>query len=119
MTDDERDDQRLTRLLSAVRAERDPALWTRVRAEIEAREARRAPAWLAWLMRPAAIGASLAVLAVAGVTAVALVVTTPRSWTTTADNLPDALVAEREAQATGSGAATPVTGVGIDSGSVR
>ena len=50
---DEGDDEiQLTRLLQAVRADADPALWTRVRARIEAR--RRLPALLALAMRPAA-----------------------------------------------------------------
>lgn len=70
---DERDpkDERLASLMRAVRAEIDPALWTRVRARLEADEDRRGV--IGWLMRPAALAASVAALALASVLSVALV----------------------------------------------
>src|SRR5436309_6565495 len=101
--DPDDDDPRLTRLLQAVRADADPALWTRVRARIESR--RRLPALLAWAMRPAALAAAVALLVVAaGVTLMlgepATTLTTV-SLTTTEEyaTLGDALVAERDAEA--------------------
>jgi hypothetical protein len=57
------EDDRLARLLRATRADADPFLWTRVRARIEGRE--RVPRPLEWLVRPAALGVSAAVLVVA------------------------------------------------------
>ena len=90
---EEREDERLSRLLATVRADAEPALWTRVRARIEATE--RVPRWEAWLMRPAALGASLALLVVAVAAAVVLMSETPRAAGTAAsEDLGDALVAE-------------------------
>jgi len=117
------DDPRLTRLLAAVRADADPALWTRVRARLESR--RRLPALLAWAMRPAALAASVALLVVAaGVTlmlgaptpmlpstSVAASLTTPEEEAT----LGDALVAERDAEA----APPAVTAAPAGNGAVR
>jgi hypothetical protein len=58
------DDERLARWIGAVRADADPALWTRVRARIEAGDERLLlPPWLQWLMRPAALGTAAAALA--------------------------------------------------------
>ena len=91
--DEEREDERLTRLLAAVHADAEPALWTRVRARIEAGE--RVPRWESWLMRPAALGASLAVLAISMAAAFVLLSNTPRvAGTSTSEDLGDALVAE-------------------------
>ena len=61
----DRDDERLSGWIRAVRADADPALWTRVRARIEAGDGRdeRLPAWLQWLARPAALGVATAALA--------------------------------------------------------
>ena len=61
MTKRRDDDERLARWIGAVRAEADPALWTRVRARLAAdEEPDLLPAWLRWLMRPAALGAAAA-----------------------------------------------------------
>jgi hypothetical protein len=119
MKDLEREDERLARLLAAVGADADPALWTRVRAHIEAGEARRAPRLVGWMLRPAALGASFAMLGVALVAAAALVATAPRVATVTgADNLADALVAELETQP-GTGGPASDGGARTDTGVVR
>jgi len=112
--DDE--DPGLTRMLRAVRAEADPALWTRVRARIEAR--RRVPAPLAWAMRPTALAASLALL-VASAT-LAFVLSTGSAVGTEEDyaTLTEALVAERDAEATPVEVEpAPAGGAASDSGS--
>lgn len=56
-------DDELARLLAASQAEAEPALLTRVRARLAARE--RESGVLAWLGRPMALAASLAILLVA------------------------------------------------------
>jgi hypothetical protein len=121
MNDDDRD-ERLSRMLRAVRADADPVLWTRVRARIEERERVAPRGWLAWVMRPAALGGSLAVLALALVATFTLVSTAP--WSTTgsaAETLEDALVGEIETHAGDvrptTGAPAPVTTT--DSGASR
>jgi hypothetical protein len=118
MSHDERDaDERLSRLLASVRAEADPALWTRVRARIAAGERARVPAWLGWSMRPAALGASFALLAAAVTVSLTMVATTPAGSISTlasADDLGDALVVELDA-----GATVAAPAVAGDSGSVQ
>jgi hypothetical protein len=103
-------------------------VWTRARARIEARERRGAGGWLAGWMRPAALGASLAVFVVAAATSLALLATAPSTLPVgDADNLTDALVADvsTAAAAGGTGAAetqTPAptgTGTTSDSGGTR
>ena len=95
MSENDRHDDELSRLLASVGADADPVLWTRARARIEARERRGAGGWLVWWMRPAALGASLAVFAVAAATSLALLATTPSTLPVgDADNLTDALVAD-------------------------
>ena len=65
------EDRRLAALLSATHAPANPAVWRRVRAELEATGARTSPARargfdavLAWLTRPAALAAATAALVV-------------------------------------------------------
>jgi hypothetical protein len=124
------DDPRLTRLLQAVRADADPALWTRVRARIESR--RHLPALLAWAMRPAALAASVALLVVAAGVTLMLGAPTPTlpstslaaSLTTTDEEatLGDALVAERDAEAITPAVTAPAAGSasrGAASGAAR
>lgn len=98
MMDHDRDheDPGLTRMLRAVRAEADPALWTRVRARIEARP--RVPVLLAWAMRPAALAASFGLLVASA--SLALMLSSTPSVGTSEDyaSLGDALVSEREAE---------------------
>jgi len=113
MSDDGRHDERLARLLASVRADADPALWTRVRARIEARE--RQPRWQAWLMRPVALGAAFSMFAIAMTASLALVATAPRTITAgTTDDLTDALVAELSETASSTSAVAPG-----DSGATR
>lgn len=112
MSGHDRQDERLARLLASVRADADPALWTRVRARIETGE--RAPRWQAWLMRPAALGAAFSMLVLAMVASLALVATAPRTLTASADDLTDALVAELNETTASNPALVPG-----DSGGVR
>jgi hypothetical protein len=106
MSENDRHDDELSRLLASVGADADPALWTRARARIEARERRAAGGWLVWWMRPAALGASLAVFAVAAITSLALLATAPSTLPVgDADNLTDALVADVSATTGEAGAA--------------
>ena len=119
MIGDEDRDQRIAKLLRAVHAEAEPALWTRVRARIEARER---TGWIGWLMRPAALRSSLALLAAVVVASAVLLITAPRTTTSasTADSLEDALVAEVETPAVTTGPAhATAPRVNPDSGSSR
>lgn len=68
---DSEEDRRLAALLSATRAPANPAVWRRVRAELEAAGVRSRPerargfdAVLAWFTRPAALAAATAALVV-------------------------------------------------------
>ena len=120
MMDHDRDDEdpALTRMLRAVRAEADPALWTRVRARIEAR--RRVPALLAWAMRPAALAASLGLLV--STAGLAIVLSNGASGDAGDDvtSLADALVAERDAQTPAPASPSqPAGGAVRDTGSGR
>jgi hypothetical protein len=118
MHDQDDQDLRLARLLQAVRAEADPALWTRVRARIESRP--RVPALLAWAMRPAALAASLALLVVSAALALLLAADASVSTATQYATLADALLAERDAEASAPAAAPPPAGPAArDSGSGR
>lgn len=99
LRDDE--DPGLTRLLRAVRADADPALWTRVRARAAAR--RPAPALLAWAMRPAALAASVALLIASAALAV---IVAPREAAVSGEGyatLADALLDERDHELAGAG----------------
>jgi hypothetical protein len=119
MNADDRDDTRLERLLRAVRAEAEPALWTRVRARIEARE--RTPAWLRWSMRPAALAVSMALfLATAGLT-MALVRPVEMSAATNAATLTEALIgADDDAVSFGEAVTSATTGGAVrDTGGHR
>ncbi len=99
------EDIRLTRLLRAVRAEADPALWTRARARIESRP--RVPALLAWAMRPAALAASLALLLAAAALALLLASGGTLSGGEEYATLGEALLAERDAEAATTTPAVP------------
>ena len=112
--DDE--DPGLTRMLRAVRAEADPALWTRVRARIEAR--RRLPAPLAWAMRPTALAASVGLLVASATLALVLSTGSPGAADEDYATLADALIAERDAEAASVEVApAPAGGAASDSGS--
>ena len=118
MHDEDDEDIRLTRWLRAVSADADPALWTRVRARIGSRA--RLPWLLTWAMRPAALAASLALFLACA--ALALMLGSDPSVSSGEEyaTLGEALVAERDAQATTVPAvAQPGAGAADDSGSGR
>ncbi len=118
MRHDEGDeDPGLARLLRAVQADPDPALWTRVRARIAARP--RVPALLDWAMRPVALASSLALLLATAALALALMSTTRVSTGEEYATLGDALLAERDAEAAAPSAPGPPAGAVRDSGSGR
>jgi len=60
---EDRRDEALSKLLRASRAGHDPVLWTRVRARLEADQ--EVHGVVAWFIRPRALAASLAALALA------------------------------------------------------
>ena len=70
-------DRTLSRMLAAVGADAEPALLTRARARIAARAAR--PALLRWAMRPAALGASMAIFVASAGLSFALVASAPEA----------------------------------------
>ena len=86
-------DRELSRMLQAVGADAEPALLTRARARIEARA--RQPLLLRWAMRPAALGASLAVFVASAGLSFALI--SSASWTATGESatLMESLLEER------------------------
>ena len=117
--DDHELDERLSRMLAATRAEADPAVWTRVRARIEARAALAGP--LGWVMRPAALGASLALLVVAAGVSLAIVGSETAAIPRGSRSLVEGLLAERGAEENGGlvTAETAVDGAVIDSGAAQ
>ena len=108
------EDDRLDALLSTVKAEPEAWMMTRVRARLAAEE----PGWAAWLMRPAALAASAALLIVAlGGTLLAFQATEPA---TEVASLTDALLTERgAATASELGTASASTEAPSDSGSLQ
>jgi len=113
------EDPELGRLLRAVRADAEPALWTRVRARIEARE--RTPALVRWAMRPAALAASLALLVVVSGLALTLgtgaTVANGEQYSSIADALVDERDAEVQSQLAPASGVTP--GAASDTGASR
>jgi hypothetical protein len=93
MLDEPERDRRLNQLLRAIRADADPALWTRARARIEARA--RAPWLVTWAMRPAALGMALATLVAACGLSLLLVASAPDSDDPTSATLIETILAER------------------------
>jgi hypothetical protein len=86
-------DRTLSRMLAAVGAEAEPALWTRARARIEARE--RHPFLVRWAMRPAALGASFALFVASAGLSLALISNAPGSETADSATLIESLLVER------------------------
>jgi hypothetical protein len=121
MHDDGDEDIRLTRLLQSVRADADPALWTRVRARIGTPS--RVPWLLAWAMRPAALAASLGLFLASAALALVLASGSGVSSGSNGDEyatLGEALVAERDSDAAATPAvAPPRGGAARDSGGAR
>ena len=86
---DDRNLDKPVELLRAVRAEADPVLWTRARARIEQQ---RPSGFIAWLMRPAALAASMATLVLSvGLSAFLVLHSEPR-FSGSESNLSDALI---------------------------
>jgi hypothetical protein len=116
---DDEDDPRLTRLISAVRADAEPALWTRVRARAEARPAVTGP--LAWITRPAALAASFALLL--GTAGIALTLGGTPNVAASGEEyatLGEALVAERDAEVAPPATPAPTNhGADVDSGAIE
>jgi hypothetical protein len=90
-------DRTLSRMLAAVGAEAEPALMTRARARIEARE--RRPFLVRWAMRPAALGASFALFVASAGLSLALISNAPGSETGESATLIESLLAERGIEA--------------------
>ena len=111
-------DRTLSRMLAAVGAEAEPALWTRARARIEARE--RRPFLVRWAMRPAALGASFALFVASAGLSLALISNAPGSESVEGATLIESLLAERGIDA-GSALVAPVPdpGPAPDSGAAR
>jgi hypothetical protein len=86
-------DRTLSRMLSAVGAEAEPALLTRARARIEARA--RHPFLLRWAMQPVALGASVALFVASFGLSFALLSTEPWSTTGESATLIESLLEER------------------------
>lgn len=76
---DEDLERKLSRMLAAVKAESEPALMTRARARIEAHAGQ--PFFVRWAMRPAALGASMALFVASAGLSFALISSAPQSWT--------------------------------------
>ena len=112
------EDPELTRLLSAVRADADPALWTRVRARIEARQ--HLPALVRWAMRPAALAVSLTLLAAVAAGALMLGTGTSTANGEQYTSIADALVDERDIELQSHQTMpAPAPGVASDTGAAR
>jgi hypothetical protein len=115
---DEDLDRTLSRMLAAVGADAEPALLTRARARIAARAAR--PALLRWAMRPAALGASMAIFVASAGLSFALVASTPEAQVGESATLFESLLVEEglvESVLATPPAATP--GSAVDSGGAR
>ncbi|HEY2954477.1 MAG TPA: hypothetical protein VGK89_04440 [Candidatus Eisenbacteria bacterium] len=115
---DEDLDRKLSRLLAAVGAEAEPALLTRARARIESRA--RQPLLVRWAMRPAALGASMALLVASAGLSFALIAGAPRSGSSESATLLESLLEERgiEDAITVAAPAAP-SGSAADSGGAR
>lgn len=116
---DEKDlDRTLSRMIAAVGADAQPALMTRARARIEARA--RQSWFVRWAMRPAALGASLALFVASAGLSFVLMSTPPGTEASQASTLIESLLEERGIE-TGTVLAAPATDTGSapDSGGAR
>jgi len=111
-------DRKLSRMLAAVGAEADPALLTRARARIEARAGQ--PLLVRWAMRPAALGASMALFVASAGLSFALISTAPQSSSSESATLIESLLEERGIEDAGTLPA-PATegGTAADSGGAQ
>jgi hypothetical protein len=111
-------DRTLSRMIAAVGADAPPALMTRARARIEARAAQ--PSLVRWVMRPAALGASVALFVASAGLSLALVSGAPGSEAGESSSLMESLLAERGIEAASAlGAPATDTGSAPDSGDAR
>jgi len=115
---DEDLDRTLSRMLAAVGADAEPALLTRARARIAARAAR--PFLVRWAMRPAALGASMAIFVASAGLSFALVASAPETQTGESSTLIESLL-EEEGFEDGAIVTPPAVapGSGADSGGAR
>ena len=115
---DEDLEKTLSRMLAAVGADAEPALLTRARARIAARAAR--PFLVRWAMRPAALGASMAIFVASAGLSFALVANTPDGAGGESATLIESLL-EEEGVEDGAIAAPPAAAPGSasDSGGAR
>jgi hypothetical protein len=104
-------DRTLSRMIAAVKADADPALLTRARARIEARV--RQPWLVRWAMRPAALGASVALFVASAGLSLALVSNAPISEAAQGSTIMESLLEER-----GIEASTPLVAPAPDNGTV-
>ena len=111
-------DETLSRMLAAVGAEAEPALLTRARARIES--GARQPRLVRWAMRPAALGASMAIFVASAGLSFALISGAPRSSSSEGSTLMESLLEERGIQ-DGSTLTAPATdgNTAPDSGGAR
>ena len=111
-------DRKLSRMLAAVGADAEPALLTRARARIAARA--EEPLLVRWAMRPAALGASVALFVASAGLSLALISSAPGATTSESATLVESLLAERGIEA-GSALTAPATepGTAPDSGGAR
>ena len=113
---DEDLERTLSRMLAAVGAEAEPALLTLALARIAARAAR--PFFVRWAMRPAALGASMAIFVASAGLSFALVAGAPETQTGEATTLIESLLEEEGVE---DGVTPPAVepGSAADSGGAR
>ena len=115
---DENLERKLSRMLAAVKAEAEPALMTRARARIESRAGQ--PLLVRWAMRPAALGASMALFVASAGLSFALISSAPQSWTGEDATLIESLLEESGIEEGDTPAApAPGQGTAADSGDAR
>lgn len=90
MNGDERNDERIGRLLAASRASANPAVLARVRSRLAARES--SVGMLAFLGRPAALATACALLVVSATVSFAIVRSERQTAATTSNSLVSALL---------------------------
>ena len=111
-------DRKLSRMLAAVGADAEPALLTRARARIESRAGQ--PLLVRWAMRPAALGASVALFVASAGLSLALLSGASGSGTGESATLMESLLEERGIEAPSTlGAPAAEPGPEADSGGTR
>jgi hypothetical protein len=103
--------------MKAVRADAPPALLTRARAALEARE--RSPRIVRWAMQPLALAASLAIFVASAGLSFALISSEAGSATSESATLMESLLEERGIEATAVVAPAAAPDASADSGDAR